>query len=84
MRKVGYDATDTAVKKLLDTKAIEGKFSEQIHFNKNAAIYGGLAAGVVGAAVVVGVGYYAYDKGREQGQLDMVDAKVTFESHGKR
>lgn len=69
---------------LAESKKIEGNPVQFYHLDKSLVHWGGAAAAVIGIGVVTGVGYYCYNKGREAGQLDMVDARVTYESHGKR
>lgn len=82
VEKVGYEAIETLLKRMADSKKFgDEKAHAVLHLDKAAVIWGGSAALIVGAAGAAAVGYYAYDAGREQGQLDMIDAKVTLESH---
>lgn len=73
--------SDDVVKSLIDLKKIEGKYQDQVEVNKSAIIWGGAAVAVVAAAGSYALYRFAYDNGREQGQLDMVDGKFTIETH---
>jgi hypothetical protein len=82
VEKAAYEAVEVLLKRMADSKKFgDEKTHAVLHLDKAAVIWGGSAALIVGAAGMAAVGYYAYDTGREQGQLDMIDAKVTLESH---
>lgn len=82
-RKACNSASQEFLKKMREDKALEGEVKEQISFDKPTFYWGVALAGLAGAAVTGGVAYVCYEKGRERGHTDMMDATVTVHSRGE-